>query len=167
MISKSSTTSFVMRVALFSAASAVLGFVKLPSTVGSIALDSLPGYFVAAYFGPLTGGTVGALGHLASAMSAGFPLGFGHLYVALQMFAWCALFGALIRLVDRPWALYVAGVAAIFCNAIITPYLLAIFPIWRPLLKPLIGFLLFAATVNVVAAVLLFRVLSKTRMPGL
>lgn len=156
-------------IAVFSAASAGLGLVKLPAPmVSSIALDSLPGFFCAGFFAPWIGGVVGGLGHLASAATGRFPLGPVHLIIALQMFCWCFLFGYIARKFDRPWALVPASLVAIFLNAVASPIMLAVlFPAQREIFMGLIGFLLIAASANILLAAILVKILSKLEIPGM
>jgi len=88
----------VARVAILVALSGVGAFIKIPSPTGTVALDSAPGYLAAVAFSPLEGGVVGALGHLISAATAGFPLGLPiHLIIAAEMFVFAWLFGLLAR----------------------------------------------------------------------
>lgn len=116
----------VLYVAVFTAASALLGFIKLPAPVASVALDSVPGYFTAGYLGALPGGVVGCLGHLASAATGGFPLGWLHLVIALQMLGCCWLFGVIIRGINRWWALFLAVPVALLANGVVAPLMLGI-----------------------------------------
>ncbi len=157
----------VLTVAVFGAASVALGLIKIPSPVGSIALDSLPGYFTAAYFNPLVGGIVGALGHLGSAATAGFPLGGMHIVVAVQMFFWCGVFGLIIKVVNRPVALIFASLAAIALNGIASPLLLVPFGLPSGTAKMLMPFLLFASAANVVVAAIAIKALSSAKVKGL
>jgi len=88
----------VARVAILVALSGVGAFIKIPSPTGTVALDAAPGYLAAVAFSPLEGGVVGALGHLISAATAGFPLGLPiHLIIAAEMFVFAWLFGLLAR----------------------------------------------------------------------
>lgn len=138
--------------AVFIAASAVGGIIKIPSPVGSIALDSLPGYFVAGFYGPLLGGVVGSVGHLASAATSGFPLGPLHIAIAIQMVLWCSLYGFVIRALDRTWAVWLATGIAVLLNGLAAPFLLV--PVGLPLglAKTLWPFLLLASALNVLLA---------------
>lgn len=111
--------------AAFSAASALGGLIKVPSPVGSIAFDAVPGYFLAVYIHPVLGGIVGMIGHLASASTAGFPLGYLHIAVALQMFVWCTAFGLLGRVRDTQLALLPAAAISVALNGIVGPFMLA------------------------------------------
>lgn len=121
MAKKKSVTSRLGLIAAFVAASYVLGLIKLPAQVGSVAFDSSPGYFLSAYLDPWIGGIVGALGHLASAASAGFPLGYVHLVVSFLMFFCVAVFGLIARAINKHWGLALAGLAAVFLNGVLLP----------------------------------------------
>jgi hypothetical protein len=71
--------------ALFVAMCAVGGLIKIPSAVGSLALDTVPALVSAAFLPPVFSGIASMLGHTASAMYAGFPLGPFHVIIALEM----------------------------------------------------------------------------------
>jgi len=87
----------LVQVALLVALSAAGAYVKVPSPSGTVALDSLPGYFAAAALGIPEGMVVAAAGHLVSAWSVGVPFGSLHLGVAAEMAAIVAAFGVLFR----------------------------------------------------------------------
>ena len=158
----------IVVIAIFAAASAALGLIKLPSPIGSVALDSLPGFFSAAYFAPWVGAIVGGVGHLLSAATAGFPLGPVHIIVALQTFAWCFIFGWIVRKIDRPWALGIASIVVILLNAVASPIMLVLlFPDFRPMLVGLIFYLLEAAVCNIGLAALSVWALARLQVPGL
>lgn len=77
--------------AIFIALSAVGSLIKIPSPLGSIGLDSAPGFFAAVAFGSWVGFIVIAVGHLLSAAIVGFPLTLPvHLAIAVGM-GLCAL----------------------------------------------------------------------------
>lgn len=167
---QASTVRSLVAVAVFTALSAGGGLIKLPSPVGSVALDSFPGFFSAGFFSPLIGGIVGLLGHLASAATAGFPLGPTHIAVAILMFFWCAIFGIIIRKINKPIALIPASLLAIFLNGVVSPLLLGVvFTSLRPILWswPFIGYLTFAAFVNIAVAAIVVAVVSKLDIPGI
>lgn len=71
--------------ALFAALCAVGGFIKIPSGVGSLALDTVPALLAASFLPPIFVGFASMTGHLASAMYAGFPLGPFHVLIAIEM----------------------------------------------------------------------------------
>ncbi|CAM3136524.1 ECF transporter S component [Filibacter tadaridae] len=72
--------------ALFAALCVIGGLIKIPSGIGSLALDTVPALVSAAFLPPVFAGTAAMLGHAASAMNAGFPLGPLHVIIALEMF---------------------------------------------------------------------------------
>jgi len=102
----------VMRIAVFAALSVVGSFIHLPSPVPSVAFDSAPGFFAALYFGPIEGFCVFGIGHLATAVVSGFPLGILHLPIAAGL----ALAGAVVGEVNRRWNFLPAVAAGIAIN---------------------------------------------------
>ena len=105
-------TYLVARITVFAALSVVGSFIQLPSPVSTVALDSAPGFFVALYFGPLDGFCVFGLGHMATAIVHGFPLGILHLPIALGL----ALAGAAVGAINRKWSVFPAVAAGIAIN---------------------------------------------------
>ncbi|HEX5598362.1 MAG TPA: ECF transporter S component [Micromonosporaceae bacterium] len=100
----------VARTAILVALSAVGAFIKLPSPTGTVALDSAPAFLAGAAFSPAEGSIVGALGHLLSALTTGFPLGLPvHLLVAAEMALFVAVFAFLARRVNI-WLAVVIGI---------------------------------------------------------
>ena len=81
--------------AMFAALCAVGGLLIIPLGIGSTALDSAPALISAAFLPPVYTGIVALLGHVASAMYAGFPLGPFHALIALEMFIIVAVFARL------------------------------------------------------------------------
>lgn len=77
--------SFLVKIALLTSLSVIGSYLKFPGPVGSIALDSLPGFLGAILIGAKGGGLILFLGHLLSALNSGFPLGFIHLLIAFIM----------------------------------------------------------------------------------
>lgn len=153
---------------VFTVASALLGILKFPSPVGSIALDSAPAYFVAGFFGWPLGGIVGVFGHLASALTAGFPLGWLHGVIAGQMFVCCGLFGFITRSIDRTWALVPAGAAAILLNGVAAPWSLgAAGFLPQAVANGLIAILVLSSLANVSSAAVSIALLAKRDIPGI
>lgn len=158
----------VVVVAVFVALAAAGGLLKMPSPVGSIALDSAPGFFVAGFFSPLLGGIVGAAGHLASAGVAGFPLAVAHILIAVLQFVWCYIFGVIVRKGRRYWALILASAVAVVLNGVAAPLILAaLMPMFREMLTVLIPFLLLASGANVLLAAGAVALLARLEVPGL
>jgi uncharacterized membrane protein len=145
MISRSGhvpRTYLIARIAVFSALSVVGSFLHLPGPVSTVAFDSAPGFFAALYFGPLDGAAVSGLGHLATAVVNGFPLGILHLPIALGL----AAAGAVIGFVNRRWNFISGIVAGIAIN---TGLIVVAVPAlgWAGVIS-FLPFLLFAACAN-------------------
>ncbi|OCL26143.1 ECF transporter S component [Orenia metallireducens] len=141
----------LVRVSLLIALSAVGAYLKFPSPIGSIALDSLPGYLGVLLLGGAKGSIILIIGHLISALTASLPLGPIHLIIALLMGVSSLIFGYLI---DKNRVL--ATVIAIIYNGIIIPALLI------PILGlgffiGIVPMLLLASGVNIGLALLLSR----------
>jgi uncharacterized membrane protein len=153
-------TRRLTRLALLSALSAVGAFIKIPSPTGTTALDALPGYLAAFLFSPGEGALVAALGHLASAATAGFPLTVPiHLVIAGEMAGCAALAGVTARKLGM-----VAGVVvAIVCNGVVAPGILTLVPspVTEGLFMALLAPLLIAATLNAVGAALVATALRR------
>jgi len=80
------------RIAIFTAMSVIGAFIKIPCPIGTIALDSCPGYFSALAFGYFEGALVAGLGHIITSANVGFPLGPLHILIALFMMVVVVLF---------------------------------------------------------------------------
>jgi len=81
--------------AMFAALCAIGGLLKIPLGIGSTALDSTPALISAAFLPPVFSGIAALIGHLASAMYAGFQLGPFHVLIALEMFVIVLIFAKL------------------------------------------------------------------------
>jgi uncharacterized membrane protein len=123
-----SITKAAVVIGTFSALSIAGGLIKIPSPIGSIALDSAPGFFTAAFYGPLLGAAVGAIGHMGSAATGGMPLGALHIMVAILMAIVCWIFGFLARRGASVYLLVVAAVLAVALNGIVVPLVLTLVP---------------------------------------
>ncbi|PJN88195.1 ECF transporter S component [Bacillus sp. mrc49] len=82
-------------IALFIALSAVGAMLKIPSPIGSIALDSFPALLAAVILGPVSGALVAGLGHIISAFIGGLPLGPFHFLIMAEMAVLVWMFGVL------------------------------------------------------------------------
>jgi uncharacterized membrane protein len=105
-----SRTRQLASISAFSALSVVGSFIHLPGPVSTVAFDSAPGFFVALYFGPLEGAAVSGIGHMATSIVNGFPLGVLHLPIALGLAIAGGVMGFLNRKIGYVPALIV-GVA--------------------------------------------------------
>lgn len=166
-ISKAATgTRHLILTAAFTALSAILSLIKLPGPVGSIAFDSLPGFFVAAYESPFLGGLVGFAGHIASSATVGFPLKTQHFIIAIGMFVACYCYGFIIRKLNRTWAIWVALPIGVGINSAI-PYFCAIFGLDWAIVMAVKFIIPVAAFFNILVAGLLVRLVAKMRTPGI
>lgn len=106
----------VARIAILVALSGVGALIKIPSPTGTVALDAAPAFLAGAAFSPIEGSIVGALGHLISALTTGFPLGLPvHLLIAVEMAVFVWIFGVVARKVN----IWVAAVVGIFLNGVV------------------------------------------------
>ncbi len=150
-------------IAIFVALSAVGALIKIPSPIGSIGLDSFPGYFCALAFGFPEGAIVIAIGHLLSAAVTGFPLTIPfHLAIAVSMAAVACVF----RLIGKKGTV-VAVVIAVVVASLLNSFGLAL---W---LLPLGGWglyvanivpLLVASAVNAIIAAIAYFALRNTKL---
>lgn len=97
MVNAKMKSRMLSLMALFSALSAVGAAIKIPAIVGSVAFDVFPAIIAAVLLGSVPGAIVGALGHLLSALVAGFPLGPMHLLIALEMAVLVFIFGVFYK----------------------------------------------------------------------
>lgn len=143
--------------ALFIALSVIGALLKLPSPTGTVALDSAPGFLGAALLGWKEGFIIAALGHLASAYSAGFPLSLPlHLIIALMMGLAVSVFAVLLHKINALLAIIVA----VFINGVLMP--LSFVPMFgMPFFYGMVAPLTVAALVNTVLAYLLYRALKN------
>ena len=103
--------------ALVAAICVVGSFIKVPGFVTTAALDSAPALIAAVFLPPLFAGAAGALGHIATGLTAGFPLGVFHILIAIEMFFIVYIFTTLHRNGN-----YIAKwIFAIVANGIIAP----------------------------------------------
>ena len=161
------STKKLVLAALFVALSFVGANIKV---MGSIAFDSLPAFLGTMVLGVGWGAAVGAVGHLLTALTSGFPYGLpAHIVIAVMMGLTMVVFLLVINLLQRlkvPQLIsYVAGgVAAVLVNGPGCVFLL--FPVLEPMmgkeaLLALIPVLSLVAAANVVLAVVIYRVLPK------
>ena len=148
-------TLLVARVAAFSALSVVGSFIHLPSPVPSVAFDSAPGFFVALFFGPLDGACVLGLGHMATAIVSGFPLGVLHFPIAVGL----AAGGAVVGAVNRRWHYLPAIVAGVGINTALVVLAIPVLGVAATL--AFTPFLLLAAAVNAAVATIAYLILRR------
>ena len=138
--------------------------------MGTIAFDSMPGFLGALLLGPFWGALIGAAGHFLTALLSGFILTLPiHLEIMCIMAVAMSAFGLIYRKLAGKGskalhAPVAAGIAAIFLNgpasvALLSPQLLPV--MGKAGLVTLAWILTAAATLNVAAALLLFRLLNN------
>ncbi|MHB8074458.1 ECF transporter S component [Desulfosporosinus fructosivorans] len=146
--------------AIFIALSAVGALIKIPSPVGTIGMDSAPGFFCALAFGGLTGAVVIAFGHLLTAAVIGFPMTIPiHLYIALQMALWAVCY----RWVNKKLGLIPAVIVGIILNGVVSAF--AMLPIiGMGGVMGLMPFLVVGAAINVVISALAYKAIKGSRL---
>lgn len=158
VILKASIVKRVAYIAVFVALSAVGALIKIPSPVGTIGLDSAPGFFAAIAFGYIEGGSVIALGHLITSGIVGFPLGLPlHFFIAFQMILWALAF----RWVKNKIGIIPASIAAIILNGVVSSFTM----MFLGGIGAVIGimpFLAVASAINVIIAAVSWKVVKKS-----
>jgi uncharacterized membrane protein len=134
------------RIPVFCALSVIGSFIHLPGPIQTVAFDSAPGFFAALYFGPLDGAAVSGIGHLATSIINGFPLGILHFPIAFGL----ACAGAAIGLVKiKLNAILGLGVGIVINTALVV---LAVPAIGWAATISFMPFLFLAACANGIAA---------------
>ncbi|WP_338654935.1 ECF transporter S component [Sporosarcina psychrophila] len=133
--------------AFFVALCVIGGLIKIPSGIGSLALDTVPALISVAFLPPVFSGVVGMLGHMASAMNSGFLLGPFHVLVALEMFVIVIVFARLHK-AGRNLTKWIFFIVA---NGLIAP-LPFYFLISPAFFLGAVPFLLLATIVNAIVA---------------
>lgn len=82
---------------MFAALSAIGGLIKIPLGIGTTALDSAPALLAVAFLSPPLAGLAAFIGHIASALYAGFPLGPFHILIGIEMLIIVYLFARMYR----------------------------------------------------------------------
>ncbi|USK75004.1 ECF transporter S component [Peribacillus frigoritolerans] len=140
----------ISAIAIFIALSAIGAMIKIPSPIGSIALDSFPALLAAVILGPVSGAIVAGLGHIISAFIGGMTLGPFHFLIMVEMAVLTWMFSILYINGKKVGAFFLFFISNAFVLAM--PFAFLISPGFYTLLVP--G-LTVATAVNVVLAVLL------------
>ena len=140
-------SSRVARIAIFSTLCVIGSFIHLPSPISTVAFDSWPGFFSALYFGAIDGALIAGIGHIATSIINGFPLGILHLFIAIGM----GFVGWMIGVVNRILKNQKFGfIIALICGIAINTMLFVIaVPVigWLNAIA-FVPFLLIAASLN-------------------
>lgn len=132
---------------------------------GTIALDSMAGFFAALFLGPVPGALVGSIGHLLTSFTSGFPLTLPiHLIITLQMAAFVYIFGWLYERSN----LVLASIVAIILNGLVAVIILAPVTIWlgfplsgKAFIYAMAGPLTLASAVNIILASVIYKILES------
>lgn len=115
----------IILAAIFCAIAVVGAYIKVPGS--SIAFDSFPAFLAAMLMGGAYGAVIGSLGHMISALLAGFPFTLPlHIVIAVEMAAICFVTGQLAKKGGK--MIIVAAAVAFVLNAFISPAVLIFWP---------------------------------------
>jgi riboflavin transporter len=150
----------VALIAIFIALSAVGALIKIPSPVGTIGLDSAPGFFAAIAFGYIEGITVISIGHLLTAGVVGFPLGIPiHIFIAIQMALWAISF----RWVNRKLGVIAASIVAILLNGVVSSFTMLLMGGIGAVLG-IMPFLVLGSAINVIITAAAFKAVKGSKL---
>jgi uncharacterized membrane protein len=152
-------TKVLAMLVMFVSLSVIGSMIKIPTTLGSIALDSAPAVIAGALLGPLHGAIVAAIGHVSSAFFAGFPLGLFHLLIALEMGLLVYGFGLLFQ---KNWK-KTAYLLFFIGNAFVAP-LPFVFFMGTAFVVGILPFLVIGTAVNLVVSMIVIPAVLKVRM---
>jgi len=144
-------------IGIFTAISFVLSFIKFPSPLGSIALDSMPG-FLLSIINPVYGGITAFLGHIFTSWNSGFYFQFYHILLAISMFAIAFIFGKMYKRNK-----IIAVITAAILNGAIMPFIVT--PILS--IKGVFGvmpILSLASFVNILIASIVYTFIKKYKV---
>ncbi|MER1986146.1 MAG: ECF transporter S component [Solibacillus sp.] len=71
--------------------------IKVPGFITTAALDSAPAFLSVLFLPPLYSGFAAGLGHIATGLTSGMPLGAFHTIIAVEMFLLVMIFNVLHR----------------------------------------------------------------------
>jgi len=147
-------------IAIFIALSAVGAMIKIPSPVGTIGLDSAPGYFCALAFGYVEGAAVIFIGHLLTAGVVGFPLGLPlHLFIGMQM----ALWAILVRFIKEKLGLWPAVATGVVLNGVVSAFT-TVFIGGMGAVIGIMPFLIAGSLFNILVAAITYKSLKKGKL---
>lgn len=161
-IETKSTTVKLVYISVLIAISFIGSLIKIQ---GTIALDSMAGFFAALFLGPVSGALVGSIGHLLTAFTSGFPLTLPiHLIIVLQMAAFVYIFGWVYEKTN----LVLASIVAIILNGVVAVMMLAPATVWyglfpnnKSFIYLMIGPLTLASAVNIILACLIYKIIKS------
>lgn len=147
----------IILTALIASICVIGSFIKVPvGIVGTAALDSAPALISAIFLPPVFAGAAGALGHIATGLTSGFPLGILHLLIAVEMFIIVAVFA----MMHQKGQHILKWIFVIVANGVIAP-IPFYFIISPAFYIGSIASLTIATAVNCVIAIIVMPVLKK------
>lgn len=149
---------------MFIALSFVGAYIKIPSPIQSIALDSMPAYLGGLVLGGLPGGAIAFIGHMLTSANAGFPLSLPvHLIIGVIMFI-----SVYVYSVTYKWTnIFVASAVGTILNGAGAPLALTLLPQFGwGFFAGIAPFLLLASAINIIVAAAVFKPLEKTSLTG-
>lgn len=147
----------IILTALIASICVIGSFIKVPvGIVGTAALDSAPALISAIFLPPVFAGAAGALGHIATGLTSGFPLGILHLLIAVEMFIIVAVFA----MMHQKGQHILKWIFVIIVNGVIAP-IPFYFIISPAFYIGSIASLTIATAVNCVIAIIVMPVLKK------
>lgn len=160
-----STTSIakvkrISTIAIFIALSVAGSLIKIPSPVGTIGLDSAPGYFLALAFSGPEGALVIALGHLLNSALVGFPLTIPiHGFIAVQMALWAVAF----RWVHGKIGVLGAVISATILNGVLSSFTMVLMGGMGAAIG-VMPFLTVASAINVIIAASAYKLIKGSKL---
>lgn len=150
-------TKILTLTAMFAALAVVGSFIKIPVPPGSAALDSTAAFISMAFLPAPFAALAGAIGHIATALTSGFPLTLPiHLLIAVEMAiivgigAWLYHKGK--HKISWLWVLIANGILSPI------PYYFILSPAMYVAVAPSI---LIATSINVIVSLILLPILQK------
>lgn len=81
--------------ALVSGLCVIGSYIKVPGFITTAALDSAPAFLSVLFLSPLYSGFAAGIGHIATGLVSGMPLGAFHAIIAIEMFGLVLIFNML------------------------------------------------------------------------
>ncbi len=143
-------------IALFIALSAIGSYMMLPGPIGSVALDSAPGFIASVILGGGSGALVLGLGHILTAIRSGLPLGPIHVIIAILMAGIAPVYCYFWKKYNH----WIAGLVGIILNGlVINAFLIPLLGV--PFFMAMIPVLTIGATFNISIATLVVILLER------
>lgn len=150
---------------LLIALSAIGSMIKIYAPLGTIAFDSMPGYFAALFISPTAGAVVIALGHLLTSLTSGFPM---TIPMHLLLMGIMAIIAYIFGLLERKSNGIIASIVAIILNGpvatLISAFVASLLSLpfsGMPMFLALVIPLTLAGAANIILAYLVNKIINK------